>query len=120
MNLGTLVAASTVFAFWASATAATPLSPEDTPKHVGETATVCGVVASAKYAASSRSQPTFLDFDEPYPNAVFTAVIFGDDRRKFGTPELSLRGKRICVTGQIREYRGKPEIIIHEPSQLAE
>jgi hypothetical protein len=120
MNLGTLVAASTVFAFWASATAATPLSPEDTPKHVGETATVCGVVASAKYAASSRSQPTFLDFDKPYPNAVLTAVIFGDDRRKFGTPELSLRRKRICVTGQIRDYRGKPEIIIHEPSQLAE
>jgi DNA/RNA endonuclease YhcR with UshA esterase domain len=120
MNLGTLVAASTVFAFWASATAATPPSPEDTPKHVGETATVCGVVASAKYAASSRSQPTFLDFDKPYPNAVFTAVIFGDDRRKFGTPELSLRRKRICVTGQIRDYRGKPEIIIHEPSQLAE
>jgi DNA/RNA endonuclease YhcR with UshA esterase domain len=120
MNLGTLVAASTVFAFWASATAATPLSPEDTPKHVGETATVCGVVASAKYAASSRSQPTFLDFDKPYPNAAFTVVIFGDNRGRFGAPETSLRGKHICVTGQIRDYRGKPEIILNDPSQLTE
>jgi hypothetical protein len=67
-------------------------------RHVGETATVCSVVASAKFASSSRSQPTFLDLDQPYPNAPFTAVIFGSDRAKFGTPETSLRGKRICVT----------------------
>jgi DNA/RNA endonuclease YhcR with UshA esterase domain len=42
------------------------------------------------------------------------------DRAKFGTPETSLRGKRVCVTGQIRDYRGKPEIILNEPSQLAQ
>ncbi len=87
---------------------------------MGETATVCGVVASAKFAANSRSQPTFLDLDRSYPNAVFTAVIFGDDRPKFGTPEKSLQGKRICVTGGIRLYRGKPEIILSDPSQLTE
>ena|SRR6266851_2023363 len=40
------------------------LSAEDAAKHVGETATVCGVVASAHYAASSRAQPTFLNFDK--------------------------------------------------------
>jgi hypothetical protein len=81
---------------------------------------VCGAVASAKFAANSRSQPTFLDFDRAYPNAVFTAVIFGTDRPKFGAPETSLRGKRVCVTGQIRDYRGKPEIILNDPSQLTE
>jgi DNA/RNA endonuclease YhcR with UshA esterase domain len=105
---------------WAFSAYAAPLSPEDTPKHVGETATVCGVVASAKFAAGSRAQPTFLDLDKPYPNAPFTAVIFGSDRAKFGTPETSLRGKRICVTGQIGDYRGKPEIILNEPSQLTQ
>jgi DNA/RNA endonuclease YhcR with UshA esterase domain len=51
---------------------------------------------------------------------VFTAVIFGADRSKFGTPEASLRGKRVCVTGQIRDYRGKAEIILNDPSQLSE
>ena len=29
------------------------------------------------------------------PNALFTAVIYGDNREKFGTPESSLHGKRI-------------------------
>lgn len=95
------------------------INAEEAARHVGENATVCGVVASATYAARSRSQPTFLNLDKPYPNQVFTAVIFGSDRSKFGEPEVSLQGKRICVTGAIRLYRGKPEIILHDPSQLA-
>jgi micrococcal nuclease len=99
---------------------AEPVSPEDAVRHVGESATVCGVMASAKFAANSRSQPTSLDLGKPYPNALFTAVIFGSDRPKFDTPETSLRGKRVCVTGQIRDYRGKPEIIVSDPSQLAQ
>jgi DNA/RNA endonuclease YhcR with UshA esterase domain len=105
---------------WSFPVAATSISPEDAVRHIGETATVCGVVASAKFAAGSRAQPTFLDLDKPYPNAPFTAVIFGSDRAKFGTPETTLGGKRVCVTGQVRDYRGKPEIILNDPSQLSE
>jgi hypothetical protein len=40
--------------------------------HVGEVRTVCGKVASARYAAQSKGQPTFLNLDEPYPKEVFT------------------------------------------------
>jgi hypothetical protein len=120
MRSGKLVAACCALGVWASAAAAEKsVGPKDAMAHVGESATVC-VVASAKFAVNSRSQPTFLDFDRPYPNAIFTAVIFGDDRPKFGSPETTLGGKRICVTGQIRDYRGKPEIILHDPSQLSE
>jgi hypothetical protein len=50
----------------------------------------------------------------------FTAVIYGDNRSKFGTPETSLHGKRICVTGQISDYHGKPEIVITDPNQLTQ
>jgi hypothetical protein len=105
---------------WASAAYAAPVRPEEAVRHAGESGTVCGTVASAKFAATSRSQPTFLNLDRPFPNHVFTAVIFGSDRAKFGTPETSLRGKRVCVTGQIRDYHGKPEIILNDPSQLTE
>src|SRR5215469_14175132 len=105
---------------WASPTNSASVSPEDAPKHVGETTTVCGVVASAKYAANSRSHGHSQRSWTSGSRTSFTAVIFGDDRAKFGTPETSLRGKRICVTGQIRDYRGKPEIILDDRSQLAE
>lgn len=120
MNPKTLLIASAVFSLWALPTGAAPITPEDAAGHVGETATVCGVVASGKFLANSHSQPTVLELDRAYPNAVFTAVIFGEDRAKFGTPEKSLRGKRICVTGSIRLYRGKPEIVLGDPSQLTE
>ena len=70
--------------------------------------------------ANAKSQPTLLDLGKSYPHAVFSAVIYGDNRSKFGSPETALRGKRICVTGQISDYRGKPEIVLTDPSQLTQ
>jgi hypothetical protein len=67
-----------------------------------------------------QAQPTLLDLGKPSPNATFTAVIYGDNRAKFGTPETSLRGKRICVTGKISDCRGKAEIVLTDPSQLSQ
>lgn len=115
-----LVSATAMLWLWAVPAIAAEIAPEDAASHVGQTATVCGVVASTKYAANSRAQPTFLDMGQPYPNEAFTTVIFGSDRAKFGEPETTLRGKRICVTGQVRNYRGKPEIIVSDPSQLTQ
>src|SRR5262249_58882222 len=78
---------------------------------VGQRATVCGVGDSARYVLPGR-QPTFLNFDKPYPNQPFTALIWGSDRAKFGKPEETYKGKRICVTGKIESYRDAPEIIL--------
>jgi hypothetical protein len=105
---------------WASSGYAESVSPEDAVRHIGETATVCGVVASAKFEANAHSRPTLLNLGKSYPHAVFTAVIYGDNRSKFGTPETSLHGKRIRVTGQISDYHGKPEIVLTDPSQLTQ
>ena len=114
------MAASALFGSWALSAMAAPLSPEDAAGRIGETATVCGVVASAKYEAEAKSQPTLLDLGKPSPNATFTAVVYGENRAKFGTPETSLCGKRICVTGKISEYQGKPEIVLTDPGQLGQ
>ncbi|MBV9815042.1 MAG: hypothetical protein JO229_04760 [Alphaproteobacteria bacterium] len=48
-----------VIAFWGSASLAAPLSPQDAAGHIGETATVCGMVASAEYEADAQGQPTY-------------------------------------------------------------
>jgi len=95
------------------------ISPAEAHKYIGETKTVCGEIASATYAARSRGQPTFLNLDQPYPNQIFTVVIWGPDRNKFKSPpEIFFKGKSICVTGVIETYRGKPQIIVREPSQI--
>ena len=85
--------------------------------HIGD-ATVCGTVASARYAAYTKGQPTFLNLDKPYPNPVFTVLIWGENRSKFGAPESEYKGKRICATGKIAEYRGVPEIVADSPKQI--
>lgn len=89
-------------------------------QHIGEDACVCGIVASSHYATKTRRQPTFLNLGKPYQDQIFTAVIWGDDRPKFGEPERAFEGKSICVTGRIEIYKDKPEIIVHEPDQLKE
>jgi hypothetical protein len=88
--------------------------------HVGEVRTVCGKVVSTHYASGSKGQPTFLNLDEPYPKEAFTILIWGSDRAKFGTPEAKYHEAKVCVTGKITSYRGKPEIIATEPSQIVQ
>jgi len=66
----------------------------------------------------TKGQPTFLNLDKPYPNHVFTALIWGESRSKFGTPESDYRNKRICVTGAITEHRGVAEIVVNDPKQI--
>jgi hypothetical protein len=86
--------------------------------HIGERATVCGKVASTHYAKSSKGEPTFLNLDEPYPREVFTILIWGSDRGKFGTPESEFKSLQVCVTGKITSYRGVPEIVASERGQI--
>jgi hypothetical protein len=90
------------------------LTAAEAKKHVGEQATVCGKVASTRYASTTRGKPTFLNLDKPYPNQIFTVLIWGENREKFGTPEEKYRDKQICVTGKITEYRGAPEIVVSD------
>jgi DNA/RNA endonuclease YhcR with UshA esterase domain len=116
--------------FWLVVSRATGLLAADAPQsisaaeaaaHLGQVKSVCGQVVSTKFAESSNRTPTFLNLDRPYPNQLFTAVIWGDDRPKFkDAPEDAFRGKRICVTGAIQLYKGRPEIIVSDPAQIAQ
>jgi hypothetical protein len=100
------------------APAQTVISAVEAKNHIGENRTVCGDVVSAHHAARTRGNPTFLNLDKPYPTQVFTVLIWGTDRSRFGVPEESFANKRICVTGKISSYRGVPEIVAQEPSQI--
>jgi hypothetical protein len=95
------------------------VTPEDAAKFVGQQKTVCGTVASAHFAAKSKGQPTFINPDKPYPNQVFTVLIWGSDRDKFEKPPETLySGKEICVTGTIASYQGRPETVVKDPAQI--
>jgi DNA/RNA endonuclease YhcR with UshA esterase domain len=102
----------------AAALAADPIRPEQAASHVGEHQTVCGTVASATYAVKSNGRPTFLNLGQPYPNHVFTAVVWGEVRATFAYEPEDFEGETICVTGRITTYRGKLQITVSDPSQI--
>jgi micrococcal nuclease len=94
------------------------LTATEAKNHVGERATVCGQVVSTHYAARTKGSPTFLNLDEPYPRQIFTILIWGSDRAKFGDPESKYGNKKVRVTGLIKDYRGVPEVVAEQPGQI--
>lgn len=94
------------------------LTAAEAADHIGSTATVCGTVASTKFAERSNAQPTYLNLDRPYPDQLLTVVIWGTDRKAFAEPEKRFDGKRICVTGKVELFKGRPQIIARDPSQI--
>lgn len=96
------------------------LTGEDAVQHLNETNTVCGMIAGAKYAVGAPGNPTYLNFDRPYPNQSCSAVIAEATRARFKVaPETAFTGKWVCVTGLITaDYRGKPLIAVSNPAQI--
>ena len=117
-----LITSCFLFSLLAFSTAAqtNKITAAEAKDHVGEVRTVCGKVVSTHFASKSKGEPTFLTLDEPYPKEVFTILIWGSDRAKFGTPETKYKDATVCVTGKITSHREKPEIIATEPKQIVE
>jgi len=98
---------------------ASTLTTSQAANHVGENATVCGVVSGVHTAMRSRGRPTFVNLDKSYPNQVFTILIWIEDLRKFSPAPQIWDGKRVCATGTISSYRGVPEIVAREKGQIS-
>ena len=58
-----------------------------------------------------------LNFGGNYPANTFSAVIFADDVANFKKPEY-YSGKTLCVTGRIKLYKGKAEVVIKSADQI--
>jgi len=87
---------------------------KDAENHYGKYMTVDGMIVSAKCLP----KVCFLNFDRDY-RKTFTAVIFASDLSKFPpNPDLYFLNKKVRVTGIIKEYKGKPEIILKKPDQI--
>jgi len=58
-----------------------------------------------------------LNLGKPFPQQIFTAVIFADKTNQFSELD-KLKGKTIEVSGKIILYREKPQIILNSTNQL--
>jgi DNA/RNA endonuclease YhcR with UshA esterase domain len=110
------IAAVTISATLSSAALAQKVvTAQEASQHVGQVVTVTGIIGGVGH--SPRSNTTFINFGAPFPNHDFTAVIFASAAPRF--PDVdSWNGKTVSVTGVVKMYRGKPEIVLNSLSQI--
>jgi hypothetical protein len=106
-----------ITAVCAAAKAQKTIPAADAAKHIGEEVTICEKIYGGKFL--DEAGITFLNLGGDHPKELLTLVIKGDDRKKFkGNPEEVYKDKKVCVTGKIIDYKGKPELVITDPSQI--
>lgn len=90
------------------------ITPSQALQHVGEEVTVEGVL---EQVSEIDSGTIFLNYGGRFPDHIFYGVIFGDYASSF--PDLrGLEGSMVGLTGTIELYRGKPQIILTDQSQI--
>ncbi len=63
--------------------------------------------------------PTYLDMGGHYPDAPLRIIIWGEIRKQFENPPEELyNDARVCLTGTIRMYKGKPQITLRSKNQI--
>jgi hypothetical protein len=97
---------------------AAPILPEEAKNHVGDSVSVRGLV---EQVSVSKKGHAFLNFGGHYPNQIFTGFVPAQNVAKVGGEEFlrSLAGSPITLTGKIELYKGRPEIVISSPEQIA-
>jgi DNA/RNA endonuclease YhcR with UshA esterase domain len=99
---------------------AKPVTPADAAKMVDKKVTVEMEVKSA----SKGNGVFFLNSEEDYKSDKnFTIFISRDGAKKFAEakvddPTAQYKGKTIRVTGTVKLYRDKPEIVVDDPKQM--
>ena len=96
---------------------AKPIPPEEAKNHIGENASVRGLVEQVSF---SKKGHAFLNFGGKYPQHVFTGFVPAQNVEMVGGEKFlqSLAGNPITVTGKIELYKGRPEIVISSPTQI--
>ena len=90
------------------------ISAKEAGNYIGKTVTV---VDTVNQVYKSKKGDYFLDMGGDYPDNAFTGVIFSSDASNFDSLE-SYEGKVIEVTGKVKEYQGKVEIIVKDKEQI--
>ena len=92
------------------------ISWKEAGNYIGQDVIVEGTIVDTY----DSGEAIFLNFDENY-SETFTAVIFSSDEYKFDfEPEDYYLGKKVKVSGKVKEYQGAPEIIVEEAGQIEE
>lgn len=103
-----------------------PLAVNERPKNtlnsleadlfVNKKACVCGTVVSTR---KIKNGSIFFNFDAKFPHHTFSGSIWGTNIQNFSyDPEIEFLGKKLCITGKISDYKGKPTMNIEHEKRV--
>lgn len=102
-----------------SVSAQTKITPDDAAKHIGDSVIVCGKIFGGRYFDKSDNKITLLNMGAPYPQSPLTIVIEEADRKNFTLkPEEFYTDKDVCISGMLKEFKGKPQIIVTKEANI--
>jgi exonuclease VII large subunit len=90
------------------------LSASQTKDFVGEFKYVKGHVAEV---STSKSGTVYINFEDKYPNSIFSAVIFKDNKDASDFAVLN-KCTNIVIYGKIELYKDKPQIVLKDAAQI--
>ncbi|UAB71805.1 hypothetical protein INR79_07900 [Vibrio sp. SCSIO 43132] len=91
------------------------VAPDQTHVYFGETVKVCGEITEVWPGKKA----SYLNVNGAYPFQEFTFVVWHSDRKNFYRLDLvNYERTDLCVTGEIREYKGNYQMYLTHPSQL--
>jgi hypothetical protein len=82
--------------------------------HLGEIVTVEGDVATARVAGDT----CVLEFSADDPRAFRAVLVVPILSSLPRHPERLYEGKRVRVSGRVQRFAGRPEMVLHSPSQI--
>jgi hypothetical protein len=96
----------------------TQISIDSASTYVGKVVKVCDKVAGT-YITKGEKPVTYLNLGADYPYNKLTIVIFQKDLINFPTnPSEHYKSMNVCITGTVKKYKDKLEIIVNKPDQI--
>lgn len=84
------------------------------PNYIGKEVLVTGTIVKVFV---SKTNTTFLNYCDNFRACPLSAVVFAPDRGKFGDLQ-KLEGKTVKLSGTIKSFQGRPQMILKNPNQI--
>lgn len=102
--------------FTLSCSAQKKIAAKDAAKHSGETLMICDKVYATEPVKGENLTLLYLGSET---GQYLTALVKGPENAKFRWhPERDFKGRNVCLSGKIVDYKGKPAIYVTDASQL--
>jgi len=95
-------------------------APSDISKQMGQTITVCGMIKEVHLDNPTSTSSTVITVDGNSPSSPATTIIVTDKiKKQLDYSFESLKGKNICFTGKVKNYKDKPAIMVLNESGIS-